>query len=267
MRIFDSHCHLDDAVFDGDRAAVLLRAHAAGVRAMLVAGISLASSLKAVRLAEKEAGVYAAVGVHPHDVKHCSTAQLSELRRLAGRPAVHAWGEIGLDFNRMYSPRSDQEHWFLRQLEMADALDLPLIFHERDSGGRFLTLLQSRPRPARRGVVHCFSGSDDELDAYLSVGLHIGITGILTLQGRGAALRRMVTRIPLQRLLVETDAPYLTPAPEKNRTRRNEPAFVKSTLLCLAEVRGEAPEVLAAAVWENTCRLFGVSASPQTVAS
>jgi TatD DNase family protein len=110
-------------------------------------------------------------------------------------------------------------------------------------------------------VVHCFSGSQDELEAYLSLGLFIGITGILTLQGRGAALRRMAACIPLERLLVETDAPYLTPAPEKNRTRRNEPAFVKSTLLCLAEVRGEAPEALAEAVWQNTCRLFRIAGS------
>ncbi len=261
MRLFDSHCHLDDAAFDRDRVEVLRRARAAGVRAMLVAGINHASSLQAVHLAEQEAGVYAAVGVHPHDVRHCSEAQLTVLRRLAGRSAVHAWGEIGLDFNRMYSPRQDQEAWFLRQLETADALDLPLIFHERDSGGRFLELLLSRPRPARCGVVHCFSGSQDELEAYLSLGLHIGITGILTLQGRGAALRRMAAGIPLERLLVETDAPYLTPAPEKNRTRRNEPAFVKSTLLCLAEVRGEAPEALAAAVWRNTCGLFRIAES------
>jgi TatD DNase family protein len=194
-------------------------------------------------------------------VRHCSEARLTALRRLADRSAVHAWGEIGLDFNRMYSPRQDQAAWFLRQLETADALDLPLIFHERDSGGRFLELLLSRPRPARCGVVHCFSGSQDELEAYLSLGLHIGITGILTLQGRGAALRRMAAGIPLERLLVETDAPYLTPAPEKNRTRRNEPAFVKSTLLCLAEVRGEAPEALAAAVWQNTCGLFRIADS------
>ena len=261
MRVFDSHCHLDDATFDRDRVEVLQRARAAGVHAMLVAGINHASSLKAVHLAEREAGVYAAVGVHPHDARHCSEARLTALRRLAGRPAVRAWGEIGLDFNRMYSPRQDQEAWFLRQLETADALDLPLIFHERDSGGRFLELLLSRLRPARCGVVHCFSGSQDELEAYLSLGLHIGITGILTLQGRGAALRRMAAGIPLERLLVETDAPYLTPAPEKNRTRRNEPAFVKSTLLCLAEVRGEAPEALAAAVWQNTCGLFRIADS------
>ena len=258
MRLFDSHCHLDDAAFDRDRAEVLQRARADGVQAMMVAGINHASSLQAVQLAEKEAGVYAAVGVHPHDVRHCNAGQLAELRRLAGRPAVCAWGEIGLDFNRLYSPRPDQEHWFLRQLETADALDLPLIFHERDSGGRFLELLRSRPRSARCGVVHCFSGSQDELEAYLSLGLHIGITGILTLQGRGAALRRMAARIPLERLLVETDAPYLIPAPQKNRARRNEPAFVKSTLLCLAEVRGDVPEALAEAVWQNTCQLFRI---------
>ena len=155
----------------------------------------------------------------------------------------------------------------MRQLETADELDLPLIFHERDSGGRFLELLRSRPRAGRKGVVHCFSGDDGELDAYLSMGLHIGVTGILTMQQRGAELRRMVVRIPADRLLVETDAPYLTPAPQKNRTRRNEPAFVKSTLLCLAEVRGDAPAALAASLWENTCRLFNLPLSPQTGAS
>lgn len=267
MKIFDSHCHLDDAAFDGDRAAVLRRARSAGILAMMVAGINRESSLKAVELAQKEKGVYAAVGVHPHDVQHCSEAELKALRRLAGRSGVHAWGEIGLDFNRMYSPRAEQEHWFLRQLETADELDLPLIFHERDSGGRFLELLRSRPRAGRKGVVHCFSGDDGELDAYLSMGLHIGVTGILTMQQRGAELRRMVVRIPADRLLVETDAPYLTPAPQKNRTRRNEPAFVKSTLLCLAEVRGDAPAALAASLWENTCRLFNLPLSPQTGAS
>ena len=158
----------------------------------------------------------------------------------------------------MYSPRQDQEKWFIRQLEIARELDLPLIFHERDSKGRFFEILSSHCPPDLKGVVHCFSGNRNELERYLDFGLYIGITGILTIKTRGAELRRLVTGIPAERLLVETDAPYLTPAPEKNRTRRNEPAFVKSVLLKLAQVRDEGPEDLAEIIWTNTCSLYGI---------
>jgi len=160
----------------------------------------------------------------------------------------------------MYSPRQDQEKWFEKQLEIAYELDLPLIFHERDSNGRFLEILKNHKSNAMKGVVHCFSGNQNELDQYLALGLHIGITGIITMKSRGAQLREMATGIPADRLLIETDAPYLTPSPEQNRHRRNEPAFVKSVLLKLAEVRGEDPAELAQIVWENTCRLYGLEA-------
>jgi TatD DNase family protein len=159
----------------------------------------------------------------------------------------------------MYSPRDIQERWLMRQLETADELGLPLIFHERDSGGRFLEILKETHKPRRRGVVHCFSGSRRELAAYLDLGFHIGVTGILTHHQRGAELRAQIPQIPLDRLLIETDAPYLTPAPQKNKTRRNEPAFVASTLLKLAEIRGEDPRVTAKATWNNACRLFAIS--------
>ena len=136
-----------------------------------------------------------------------------------------------------------------------------MIFHERDSGGRFLEVLQSFDSQRLQGVVHCFSGSPDELEAYLQMGLYIGITGIVTMKARGADLRAMLNTIPENRLLVETDAPYLTPAPERNRHRRNEPAFVRTTLLKAAEVRGKDPDKLAAAVWANTCRLYSIDAA------
>ena len=152
---------------------------------------------------------------------------------------MRAWGEIGLDFNRMYSSREDQEKWFRRQLEIAARLDLPLIFHERDSNGRFFEMLNKHAINKLKGVVHCFSGDHNELVKYLDLGLYIGITGILTLNDRGARLRKLAAVIPSDRLLVETDAPYLVPAPQKNHHRRNEPAFVKSVLLKLAEVRKE----------------------------
>jgi TatD DNase family protein len=221
-------------------------------------GVDLESSQKAVRLTEQLDGCYAAIGVHPHDAKDCSDKVLAQLENLARHPGVHAWGEIGLDFNRMYSPQPVQEEWFIRQLRLARGLDLPLIFHERDSEGRLIQLIDTHGGSGLHGVVHCFSGNRADLEAVLDRGLFVGITGILTLKERGAELREMARSIPADRILVETDSPYLTPAPEKNRTRRNEPAFVRSVLLKLAEVRKDDPAELAQTVWENTHRLFRI---------
>ncbi|OQY58872.1 MAG: hydrolase TatD [Desulfobacteraceae bacterium 4572_88] len=258
MRLFDSHCHLDDRSYDKDRDEVMARMNEAGIISAMIVGINKKSSHKAVRLAEASSGHYASVGVHPHDASDCSEDTLEFLRKLSQSPKVHAWGEIGLDFNRMYSPQKDQEKWFVRQMEMADELKLPMIFHERDSKGRFLEMLKAHFKNGIKGVVHCFSGNKAEMEQYLELGLCIGITGILTIQKRGAALRKLVPFIPEDRLLIETDAPYLTPAPQKNRVRRNEPAFVKSVLLKLAEVRDEDAENLAAILWKNTCRVFNI---------
>ena len=258
MKLFDSHCHLDDKQYKRDFKGVLKRAANAGVKGMLTVGVSHKSSSQSVSLAESNAGVYASVGVHPHYARYCGTATLDFLIKLAENPKVKAWGEIGLDFNRMYSPREDQERWFSKQLEAADIINLPTIFHERDSQGRFLEILKSQTDPARKGVVHCFSGSAAELEQYLDLGLCIGITGIVTMKPRGETLRNMIPNIPANRLVIETDAPYLTPDPEKNRTRRNEPAFVKSVLLKLAEVRRQDPQELADIIWDNTCRLYNI---------
>ena len=230
MTLFDSHCHLDDRVFNRDRAQVLVRARAAGVGAMMVVGTDGPSSYRAVALARSHAGIYAAVGVHPHLSKNCNQTVLQSLDRLADHTRVLAWGEIGLDFNRLYSPPELQEKWLLCQLEMADNRDLPIILHERDSAGRLLEMLSVHRRAGRRAVVHCFGGDRRELDAYVRMGFYIGVTGIVTLAQRGRHLRRLVAHIPDERLLIETDAPYLTPAPEKNRLRRNEPALVKAVL-------------------------------------
>ncbi len=259
MRIFESHCHLDDRSFADDLDAVVQRARAAQVMAMMVVGTDGPSSRRAVAIADKFPDVYTAVGLHPHDAKDCSENILSELKALAKHAKVRAWGEAGLDFNRMFSPQKDQEHWFIRQIEIAAELGLPMIFHERDSQGRFKDILSARWTARHGGVVHCFSGNDAELDGYLEMGLFIGITGILTMKTRGQDLRRMARRIPADRLLVETDAPYLTPTPERNKFRRNEPAFVRTVLLKLADLRAQEPAELAEVTWSNTCRLFGLS--------
>ena len=258
MKIFDSHCHLDDRAYDKDLDDVIKRAGQSGVRAMMLVGTDRNSSRKAVRIAQTRLGLFAAVGLHPHDAKTGSETIMEDLIDLASHPKVKAWGETGLDYNRLYSSRKDQERWFLRQLDAGGRLGLPMIFHERDTAGRFLELLRANWDPRGKGVVHCFSGSSEDLEGYLDLGLYIGITGILTVKGRGKDLRRMVKGIPAERLLVETDAPYLTPSPERNKYRRNEPAFVRSVLIKLAEVRHQDPEKLAALVWDTTCRFFDV---------
>ena len=260
MKLFDSHCHLDDNTYTRDLDSVIERAHSAGVARLMTIGVNGKTSACAVELAESHPEIYASVGVHPHDAGNCRESVTEDLIKLAENPKVRAWGEIGLDFNRMYSPREDQEKWFRKQLDIAGSLDLPMIFHERDSNGRFLEMLKQHAANKLKGVVHCFSGDHNELDQYLNLGLYIGITGILTIKGRGARLRKLAALIPLDRLLVETDAPYLVPVPEKNHHRRNEPAFVKSVMLKLAEVKQEDPEHLAKIIWENTCRLYGLGA-------
>jgi TatD DNase family protein len=256
MDLFDSHCHLDDPSYQSDLDAVLNRARAAGVVRIMTIGVTLETSRLAIDLARTHPSIYASVGLHPHDACTCDDAQLGQLIALARDPQVRAWGETGLDFNRMYSPREEQERWFVSQLEAAAELGLPLIFYERDSRGRFLELLQTCPPPAGGAVIHCFSGTRAELMRYLDMGYYIGITGIVTLKERGEFLRRLVPLIPQEQLVVETDAPYLTPDPERRRIRRNEPAFVRSVLLKLADVRRADPVELAQNVFDNTCRLY-----------
>jgi TatD DNase family protein len=258
MKLFDSHCHLDDRIYNSDIQEVVKRMHDAGVVAAMIVGTTRWRSIKAVSLAESLPGLYASVGIHPHDAKDCNEATLETLKKLAKNPRVRAWGEIGLDFNRMFSPKDIQEKWLIRQLEMASELDLPVIFHERDSNGRLIEILKTYFKKGKKGVIHCFGGNDTELKQYLDLGLYIGITGVVTIKVRGADLRKLVPSIPVERILVETDAPYLTPAPEKNHTRRNEPAFVRTVLIKLAKIRGEDSEHLSAKVWDNTCRLYGI---------
>ncbi|MDY6905406.1 MAG: TatD family hydrolase [Thermodesulfobacteriota bacterium] len=259
LKLFDSHCHLDDRCYRKDFNDMLSRARAAGVVACMVVGITPESSQIAANLADQYEGLYASVGIHPHDAAHCSEVAIETLRNIAGRTEkVRAWGETGLDFNRMFSPQADQEKWFIRQINEAMALDLPLIFHERDTSGRFLDILHSEAAGGLKGVVHCFSGNRKELYAYLDMGLYIGITGVLTIKGRGKALRELVTDIPADRLLIETDAPYLTPTPDRNRVKRNEPAFVKTVFEKLAAVKNQPQAQLAKTLWGNTCRLFGI---------
>jgi TatD DNase family protein len=258
MRLFDSHCHLDDPGYDDDREAVLERARKADVCAVMIAGIDRKTSEKALSIAWRHPMVFCSVGFHPHDVKSCREEDLDHLKALAHDPRVRAWGEIGLDFNRMYSPVSDQENGLIRQLEIADELNLPIIFHERQSDGRLIAILKQHHRHPGNGVIHCFSGSPTELETYIDMGYSIGITGILTIRERGKALRDMLPSIPLDRMLIETDAPYLTPSPQKNRIRRNEPAFVRTVFETIGQILDIPLPQLAETIWQNTCKLYHI---------
>lgn len=260
MDLFDSHSHIDDKCYDNDLDDVINRAKNEDVNGIMIVGIDIGTSLKAIKIANTYDHIITSVGIHPHDAKHCSKENINTLIHLAGEnPCVKAWGETGLDYNRMFSPAKDQEHCFTTQLEIAGNLDLPLIFHERDTKGRFYEILKSCGPESRKGVVHCFSGTKQELFKYLDLGYYIGITGILTIKKRGEYLRSIAPLIPEDRILIETDAPYLTPAPQKNKNRRNEPGFVKSVLLKLAEIRDADPNALSQAISDNTRTLYNVN--------
>jgi len=258
MKFFDSHSHIDDICFEKDFDEMLKRAHDLSVHGIMVVGIDERTSIEAIKLARNNRNIITSVGMHPHYAESCSHDVIKNLENLAlNNACVRAWGETGLDFNRMHSPKNIQEKWFEEQIHSASKLDLPMIFHERDSEGRFLEILESVSIKNRKGVVHCFSGSKKEMFRYLDLGYYIGITGILTIQKRGKNLRELSVLIPNDRILIETDAPYLTPAPQKNKVRRNEPGFVPLVLQKLAEVKGVDPKELSEIIWLNTINLYG----------
>jgi TatD DNase family protein len=258
VRLVDSHVHLDCAAYDDDRPQALARAVDAGVAWMVDVGADLASSRRAVELSEREPLIWAAVGVHPHDADTLTPAALDELRSLAGRPRVVAIGEIGLDYYRDLSPRAEQRRAFEAQLALALELQLPVIVHDRDAHEDTLAILRaaaSRRGGELRGVMHCFSGDLALAREALDLGLYLGVAGPVTFP-KTAALAEVVRQVPLDRLLVETDSPYL--APQERRGRRNEPAFVRLVAERVAELRGLSLEEVGAITSANACGLFGV---------
>ena len=252
--LIDTHAHLDMPQFDPDRAEVIARAHEQGVQVITV-GIDLESSRRAVALAE-EFGLYAAVGVHPHEARRYAgdlEGLKEELRALAAHERVVALGELGLDFYRNYSPREAQLQVLKAQLELARELKRPVILHDRKADEELLALLEGY-RPRLRGVVHSFSSSPDIAGRFLELGLYLGLSGPLTF-GR-ARQRRLIPGVPLERTLVETDAPFLTPVP--HRGRRNEPAYVRYVAQALAELHRRPLSEVCRVTTENAIRLFGL---------
>jgi TatD DNase family protein len=257
----DSHAHIDGEAFDADRAEVVARARAAGVCAILTVGTGdpHAGELeRAVETALKFEGVYAAAGVHPHDAKlfdDAAAERLSKLVRSSER--VVAWGEIGLDYHYDHSPREVQREAFQRQLRLAREAALPVIIHSREADEDTIEILESEWRAAERaGVLHCFGGSAWMAERALALGFYVSFAGNVTFKN-AEPLREVARTIPLDRLLIETDCPFLAPVPL--RGRRNEPAFVVETARRLAELRATTVEEIGRATSENFSKLFGVS--------
>ena len=250
----DTHAHLEMESFDGDRTAVLERAARAGIEAIITVGTTLLDCEKAVALARFYRPVYAAVGIHPHGVKEIDGATYDALRALARQDKVVAIGEIGLDFFYDHSPRDVQLHRFEEQLCLAEELDLPVIVHDRQAHTETLGMLRAR-KGRIRGVLHCFSGDAEMARECLEMGFYLSVAGPVTYK-KSDGLREVARGIPLERLLVETDAPYLAPQPY--RGKRNDPAYIVETVACLAESRGLPAGELEQLTAANARRLFGI---------
>ena len=252
MNVFDTHCHLDDEKFDPDREEAYRRMLAADVTRCVCVGSDLMSSERCVALAQSHAGVYAAVGVHPHEAKDAPPDYRDQLEALLKEERVVALGEIGLDYYYDLSPREVQRRVMAQQVELAVRLDVPAIFHIRDAQGEMVDFFRAQKR-LPSGIIHCFSGSPEIAREYVKMGFYISFAGPLTFK-KAPHLQQAAMEVPADRLLVETDSPYL--APEPVRGRRNEPANVVLTLQKLAELRGVTAEEMAEVTWQNACRVY-----------
>lgn len=253
MVLIDSHAHVDFPQFTDDRDAVIERARDSGLTALVNIGTNVNTSRASVRLAERYDFIWATVGIHPHDAQTATSEAVAELRALTQEPKVVAIGEIGLDYYRDYSPRPTQREAFRHQLALASELDLPVVVHSRDAHGDVVSILRDWEGT---GVFHTYAGGPKRLDQVLDMGFFIGLSGPVTYSG-AEKLRDVARAVPLDRLLIETDCPYLTPEP--HRGKRNEPAFVRFVAQAIARARGESMDKIARATPENARRLFGLA--------
>lgn len=257
--LVDIGANLAHDSFDRDRTAVIERAVLAGVAAMIVTGSTVTDSARALALCRQwPQRLRATAGVHPHHAAGFAAADLPALADQLADPMTVAAGECGLDYFRNFSPPADQRRAFALQLRLAAEHGRPLLLHQRDAHADFLAMLREHPGSASRAVLHCFTGGPAELEDCLALGLSIGVTGWICDERRGQALREAVPRIPDDRLLIETDAPYLLPRTlsPKPAHRRNEPMYLPVVLMETARCRGQSPDVVAAGTTANACRLF-----------
>ncbi|WP_246061462.1 TatD family hydrolase [Paenibacillus oralis] len=259
MTTIDIGVNLMHRSFHRDREQVVERAAAKGVAPLIITGTSLRSSEEAARYAADHPGkLYTTAGVHPHDAKSCNKETIERLRQLAQLPQVVAIGECGLDYNRDFSPRDVQRKWFAEQIRLALELNLPLFLHEREASADFTSILKEHG--VKKAVVHCFTGTEAELKTYLALGFHIGITGWICDERRGRHLQNLAAIIPPDRLMIETDAPFLTPRDLKDKPadRRNEPAFLPHIVETIAPCTGRNAAEVAEMTTQTAREFFGI---------
>lgn len=259
MQFIDIGANIAHDSFDEDRAEMIQRAFAAGVSKIIVTGSSDDSNVRALSLARESGGaLYSTAGVHPHHATDYNDDSDATIRRLVGDPRVVAVGECGLDYFRNFSPRDAQLEAFRRQLDIAEDCGKPVFLHQRDAHDDFVEVLEPRLSGISRAVAHCFTGEGESLREYLAMGLYIGITGWICDERRGKHLYDIVSMIPDDRLLIETDAPYLLPRTilPKPRSRRNEPMYLPEVARVVAEARGQSIEHVAAITTANALRFF-----------
>lgn len=264
--MIDIGANLTHESFQADLDEVLERAVSRGVDLMIVTGTDPEHSRTAAEMAQRYPRLLrATAGIHPHHADRCAVDALRQIADIAGRPEVVAVGECGLDFNRDFSPRRDQKACFEAQLEFAAETDMPVFLHQRDAHAPFVDILTRHRERLQGGVAHCFTGGPEQLAAYLDLDLYIGVTGWLCDERRGHALRESVTRIPADRLLIETDAPYLLPRDLRPRpkSRRNEPANLAHVCAAVAALRGEDAATVAAYTTANARGLFGLESDTE----
>jgi len=255
--LIDSHAHIQGSEYAGEVDAILTRARTQGVETIIAVGGAgdMSSNTEAIALAERCGDVYATVGMHPHDAKDVGEEELRRLGELTKNQKVIAVGETGLDYYYNHSAHDVQRKIFSRFIDMARATRLPIIVHERDAVNDAMDLLRNEGRGELRGVIHCFTGDYEAARNYLDLGFYLSFTGIITFKNADA-LRDVVRRVPLEKLLIETDSPYLTPVPY--RGKRNEPAFVRFVAETVAALKGIALDEVGRVTTQNTRALFGI---------
>ena len=251
-KLFDSHAHLTDSRFDGDINQILENMKAAGVDRCICVGADIESSLSSLEFANKHEGIWAACGVHPHSASEFNDEQLTGLKTMLVKKKAVALGEIGLDYYYDFSDRKSQRRAFETQLDLAARMDIPTILHVREAHGDTISILKNQKKLPPM-VVHCFAGSKESMEIYVSMGAYISFTGSVTFKN-AEKLRTVAANVPKDRLMIETDCPYLAPVPK--RGRRNEPAYVEHVARLLADVRGVSYEELAYSTYENANRFF-----------
>lgn len=259
--LIDTHCHLNFPSFDDDRAAVLERAEAAGVSGIIVPAVDLRSCQQALQLAETHSGLHAAIGIHPNSSAEYDRASIGALRDMASHRRIVAIGEIGLDYYRESGPKVAQQAALEKQLELAAELELPVIIHNREAAADLMAILENwaptvpESLKQRLGVLHSFSATYDIAERALELGFYIGFTGPITFKNADG-LREIAKRVPLDRLLIETDSPFL--APQQRRGKRNEPAYLRYICEKLAALRGVDPAQMARVTTSNAVALFAL---------